>query len=475
MNFAVRRSYKYGPIRVNVSQSGLGVSAGAKGARIHEGALEVFIRLERRVPPEEEGEDERPDRNQSPVFGAGDVGKPVDTSREALISQINDRVGLPKFSLWVAFAVTLLAVMVLLVMSPLLGNIYTFSPRLHALITFVYAVIIVTFWLAGVWVAWVTNRQEKYSRAIRLTYEWDQDAIARFNLLCEALDELSTAEKVWYEVSKNPTFDWRQFAGAKSLITRKPVKLIRSKPPHIQIEQTPYGLKLDKLQLYFLPDKIYLYRKGKYDLIRYQDLSLKYMLTKFVEYGGVPGDASIIDSTWRYIKEDGEPDMSVRKNVRVPMAEYGRVIIAAEPGLKLTLLVSNPTLAHGFTESTMAYAGFLGGLPSSAGSDREPEGPWFYRRQDNRFVVDENFDQTDDQWQNLGPYQVLGVTRQASLDEIETAYQKKAQQYQPENLENLTPEYSLMAEESLIGIKEAYQEIIAERMAESEMREADEG
>jgi hypothetical protein len=34
MGFYIRKSFKFGPIRFNLSKSGLGVSAGVKGARI---------------------------------------------------------------------------------------------------------------------------------------------------------------------------------------------------------------------------------------------------------------------------------------------------------------------------------------------------------------------------------------------------------------------------------------------------------
>ena len=47
MSFYIRKSVKFGPIRFNISKSGIGVSTGVKGARIATGPSGTYIHLGR--------------------------------------------------------------------------------------------------------------------------------------------------------------------------------------------------------------------------------------------------------------------------------------------------------------------------------------------------------------------------------------------------------------------------------------------
>ena len=57
------------------------------------------------------------------------------------------------------------------------------------------------------------------------------------------------------------------------------------------------------------------------------------------------------------------------------------------------------------------------------------------------------------------PYVVLNVPRNASKDEIVTAYKKLAQMYHPDKVAGLAPEYHLIAETKMKEINAAYEQI----------------
>jgi DnaJ like chaperone protein len=60
---------------------------------------------------------------------------------------------------------------------------------------------------------------------------------------------------------------------------------------------------------------------------------------------------------------------------------------------------------------------------------------------------------------NKDPYQILGLDRGASIDEIKKAYRKLAGKYHPDKVDHLGDEFRALAEKKFKEIQEAYQEL----------------
>ena len=58
------------------------------------------------------------------------------------------------------------------------------------------------------------------------------------------------------------------------------------------------------------------------------------------------------------------------------------------------------------------------------------------------------------------PYEVLGVARGASIDEIKNAYRKLANKYHPDKVNYLGDEFKELANKRFKEIQEAYQELV---------------
>lgn len=58
------------------------------------------------------------------------------------------------------------------------------------------------------------------------------------------------------------------------------------------------------------------------------------------------------------------------------------------------------------------------------------------------------------------PYDVLGIGKGATSDEIKGAYRKLANQYHPDKLSHLGEDFRILAEQKFKEIQQAYQELI---------------
>jgi uncharacterized membrane protein YkvA (DUF1232 family) len=68
--------------------------------------------------------------------------------------------------------------------------------------------------------------------------------------------------------------------------------------------------------------------------------------------------------------------------------------------------------------------------------------------------------QTDKRFSKPDPYEVLGVQREASIDDIKRAYRKLAAKYHPDKVDHLGDEFRVLAEQKFKDIQEAYQELV---------------
>jgi len=58
-------------------------------------------------------------------------------------------------------------------------------------------------------------------------------------------------------------------------------------------------------------------------------------------------------------------------------------------------------------------------------------------------------------------YEVLGVSSDASIEEIKVAYKKKVSMYHPDKVSNMGPEFNVIAERKTKAINAAYDEALS--------------
>ena len=88
---------------------------------------------------------------------------------------------------------------------------------------------------------------------------------------------------------------------------------------------------------------------------------------------------------------------------------------------------------------------------------------WFVKRTIGRYSQTENYNSSrarrgePEPDAEKDPYEVLGVSRNASEKEIKSAYRKQAQRYHPDRVSHLGEELQQLAKQKFLEIQKAYE------------------
>jgi len=456
MGFYIHKSIKFGPIRFNISKSGIGISSGIPGARISTGPRGTYINMGRNGAYYRKKIDESiPTTNQTPKqshfektatldgeLPTANVNELIESTNHELITQINTRIQQPTYTLLIGLA------------SIIVAGGFAFSaliiPSNLIIIELLLLLIAFTIGVTGLYLAWGTNQQEKVARMTTLRYELDEEANNVFIELQNAFNELSKTVRIWRVTSRKANWDWKRNAGASSLITRGRITVGRSNPPFLQTQTRVYGFSLGSMELFFLPDQIFVFQNGKYGAVSYNSLEVYAYPTRYIESDGVPNDSKILEYTWQYVRKDGGPDRRFSNNLQIPIVQYGQIELTSHAGVNLHFHVSNLSLGQHFTQALSHYIDFCK-KPHHDSSSKTPTST----------QKEQSTPKPNNQSQISSAYSVLNVPSDASKEEITSAYKKLAQQYHPDKVEGLGPEFKELAEKRMKDINAAFKELMS--------------
>ncbi|CAG1022004.1 hypothetical protein MTYM_01417 [Methylococcales bacterium] len=460
MSFYIRKSVKLGPLRLNFSKSGIGISAGVKGARISTGPRGTYIHMggngiyyRKRIdgsipeiPPKSKSKFEV-NRNLKDVDGtihSANVEALIESSNEDLLGQLNSRIQQPTYAFWVGLVSTLLAGGIASLSNLVKTNASVFSEDVYPIFVVVPLLVGLVVWIAGLFVTYVTNQQETLARTTTLNYELDDGVGEKFTTLQDSIDRLSKSARIWRVVSKVPTYDWKRNAGALSSITRRTISVRNLHPPFIQTNIPVYGMLLGAMQIYFFPDQILVFQNGKYGAVSCESLNASVSVTNFVEEEWVPNDSTIAYYTWRYVRRDGGPDRRFNNNRQIPVVQYGHLELSSSSGLNIYLHISSLSNAQNFVESISDYSLYRQQIKPAAFKLNQ-----LSEQQEDHSEVEQN------------PYTVLRVSQNSSKDEVVVAYNKLMQMYHPDKIARYPLETQLRAKNRIAAIQSAYEQLVS--------------
>ena len=345
MGFYIRKGFNFGPLRLNLSRSGLGASFGVKGARIGVGPRGSYVQMGRgglyyrqTISPRRRGEflptSTRPSQ-PAPAFteevqqiASASAISLTDSSASDLLAElgrIKNRID--RLPIVLALGAVLFC-----------GSISTGAEW------WAYST---TMIITAVLALWARHFDVLNGTAI-LNYYLDPDATQKFLNLQAPFRQLAACEMVWHIDATGHTSDWKRNAGVNTLLNRKEVRPSFSRPPKVQCNLELPTLKAGKTTLYFFPDRLLIYDSSGIGALAYSELKVDTQTSRFVEGERVPGDSQQIDSTWRYVNKKGGPDRRFSNNRQLPIIQYGVLAFSSASGLKALFMCSRAEATTAF-------------------------------------------------------------------------------------------------------------------------------
>jgi hypothetical protein len=352
MSFYIRKSLKAGPLRFNLSKSGIGVSAGVTGFRIGKGPRGNYVHIGRggayyrktfpssTTPPE-------PSRNGieelHPVEQRGveleeiesvDVLELHDSSSADLLEEINSKHKVLE--------------------------VFPFAALLFVVIFFILMILglpswaIITIFILGGIALFLLHRRDQLAKTVILFYDLDPEAESAFQAFHDAYKELLGCSKSWHVSAAGEVktlSERKRQAGASSLVKREANRLEVKTPPNMSTNVFTPAIPVGRQTLYFFPDRILVYERNKVGAVSYPEILLELGSTKFIETESVPRDARVIGHTWQYVNKSGGPDRRYKDNRKIPIALYSEVHFKSRSGLNELIQLSKAEVGVSFSET----------------------------------------------------------------------------------------------------------------------------
>jgi hypothetical protein len=344
MSFYIRKSLRFGPVRFNLSKSGVGVSAGIKGFRIGSSPRGNYIHMGRHglyyrttLPSGKKSSSKTSnyltstDSPTGPMYDkssdivmeeidSGDIGHIVDSSSSNLVSELNSKQS--KISFAPIVLMTGLALSAIL-------SIY----KQYLILTLPMLIIsIMAFVLVMVW--------DRNKKTTIIFYDMIEDASKHYKSIYEAFSELSKTNKVWHISAKGDINDSKYHAGADQAVKRTTTHIKFNNPKNVKTNIPTPNINVGTQSLYFFPDKILIFEKNRVGGLGYENVNFEIQTTHFVEEQGVPHDSRVVGKTWRYVNKRGGPDKRFKDNHEIPIAEYETVHFKSKSGLNELIHIS---------------------------------------------------------------------------------------------------------------------------------------
>ncbi len=446
------------------SKSGISTSIGGKGYRITSGPRGTHvtlgsggIRYRQRIdghlkPSTPIYPSSRPVNIQTvgtPIVTA-DASQLVELSSASTLEQLNDVSHQPMYA-WMI----------------IVGGL-----ALSALAVQIHFAITAILLCLSLYLASLAKTADIKRRTFHLDYNLEPVAQQKWDLLGQSLTALARTQRLWRITTQDQTYDRKRNAGASSLLNRTLASVQHTNLSNIASNVTPYCLNITGQQFLFFPDRIYALQSGRYGAIEYASLVVGTGQTNFIEEQGVPQDAQVVGTTWKYVNKGGGPDRRFNNNRELPIAQYGVAELQSTTGLNVLLHISSldaASLDAASLDAASKFSSLFNSLQrqtppqqQKSASQQSPPSPKPQPSQPRQETPKSNYRASSPQQpprSSSSCFQVLGLSENCTKEEAKAKYRHLAMAYHPDLVSHMAPEFQELANNKLRGFNEAYEEL----------------
>ncbi|MBI1324452.1 DUF4236 domain-containing protein [bacterium] len=352
MSFYLRKSLRVGPLRFNLSKSGIGVSTGIPGLRVSKGPSGTYIHMGRDglyyrkrldlldTPRGQEAQHSVSTRTHPEVYetpgsgthgpmcfvGTSSIDGMIACSADSILKDIREKES--QFDLWPLVLIISIAISFATVVASVPDAVKFAVPAMLSIGT-----IAIYFY-------------DSLNRTVVLMYDLDEEMVDSYSTLCDAIGQVSKCKGAWVIRAKGEVYDGRYHAGASELLNRSRLSVACGDPPFVRSNLDAPKVELGNIVLHFYPDEILVRVDGKIGSIQYAELVINSNQTRFLEDETVPSDTRIIGRTWKYVNKNGSPDRRFRNNFEIPICLYEEIKIESSSGLREVIQLSRLGIAE---------------------------------------------------------------------------------------------------------------------------------
>lgn len=330
MGFYFRKSVSFGPFRLNASKSGLGMSVGIPGFRVGSGPRGNYVQVGMggvyyRQTTSARPASPSPQPLQQSTVAMRDIESVsateiVDSSSEDLLNEIREK-----------------------------RRKWSLKPAAWA-----FGFVMVFFAMSANWPSWATGVvgaiglllviaamiRDRAAKTVVVHYELDPTVERAFRHFSDGVQAVARCQRTWYLTAEASVRDTKYHGGANSVVARHPTVMRNAAPPFFKTNVPVFSVGTGKQTLYFLPDRLLIYDNVGVGAVSYRMVDVTVARQRFLESGGVPSDATVVDHTWQYVNKSGGPDRRFSVNPRIPICLYDEVRLRTSSGLHEVLQLS---------------------------------------------------------------------------------------------------------------------------------------
>lgn len=201
------------------------------------------------------------------------------------------------------------------------------------------------------------EQQEQLAR-LQTQIELPRRVKETFHLACDRFSSMAKSHIIWDTVGQRSTNRFVERTTATRTVERKPVAFKLGTCELIESEwNVPHLQNANGGDIYFYPAFVlYFVASDSFALLEYKQTQLSFSVTRFIETDPIPRDSKVVGSTWAKTNKDGSPDKRFKANFKIPIAEYGKLVITSDTGMNEEYMLSNVESTYAFSEAWQALA-----------------------------------------------------------------------------------------------------------------------